>query len=75
MPERTFDAKPVLVDYECDKCKQGTMRFTAEMLSRGQYQHQCTHCGDTQTFTTIYPGTRWEAIVDTVRYKELPPDA
>lgn len=67
MPERQFDAKPVLVDYLCDECAAGTMRFAGEMPSPKQFLHRCSNCSHEVCFPSTYPATLWVAISETSR--------
>lgn len=68
MTERTFDVRPVYVDYLCDACKAGVMMRDgneAPSLSgkRLGYSHICSNCHDTQEYNISYPLLRWVPIV------------
>ncbi len=47
----------VTVDYNCDECQIGKMRFDGIVLTSNppQYPHQCNKCGHAQTFFEHYP--------------------
>lgn len=44
---------PIEVDYECDTCKDGFMHPTGK-VNQG-YEHECSNCGNKQTFNIQYP--------------------
>lgn len=60
MPERTYPAKVVIIEYECDEdgCT-GTLEATSggtRTSKPPQYPHECTECGKKQYFTgKTYP--------------------
>ena len=63
MPERTYEIKPVGVDYVCDKCNTGVMVHNsgiALMCNPPQFVHVCSNCGHEQQMLEVYPTLRWE---------------
>ncbi len=58
MPEITNDVQTVMIDYLCDKCKEGVMRRYGDMIfttNPPQVPHKCNKCGLERNFTDIYP--------------------
>lgn len=59
----------VLVRYECDVCKDGTMQYKEMMLpsqwggdsnkEEPKWIHECTDCGATKIFDVKYPFTEY----------------
>jgi hypothetical protein len=47
----------VNIDYGCDKCGEGFMRYTGVMLSSYPplYQHRCNKCGYGTDYRETYP--------------------
>lgn len=64
MSERTYEIRPVGVEYVCDRCLIGTMvaQPGPQLTSfPTQVWHKCTECGYEQTFSgIIYPTIRYE---------------
>lgn len=70
MPERLKEIieVPLLQEYVCDNCGEGTMVLDgniAYLTQPTQYQHKCTKCGIVRTFTKQYP-------IVAYRYMEKP---
>jgi len=60
MSEKTFEVKPVLVEYFCDKAECGGEvlldQNSAVLTSHPpQYTHRCERCGEVYRFTKAYP--------------------
>ncbi len=66
MSEQTQEVRPVEVHYLCDACGIGQMQLLKNSMALltypAKYQHQCSHCGVKQLFTTTYPAIRWERL-------------
>jgi hypothetical protein len=58
------EVKSYKIEYTCDECKAGTMKFTGLTLTSNppQYEHQCTNCGVIIHFRGItYPRIVYES--------------
>lgn len=55
--EQKREVKVFEVNYKCDHCEEGLMRFTGTryLTSPPKYSHQCTKCKANQTFSKCYP--------------------
>jgi predicted RNA-binding Zn-ribbon protein involved in translation (DUF1610 family) len=62
MSERTYKVRTVGVDYQCDKCGDGVMEQTGEMLLTDppKWRHKCNRCGEVANLWQKYPTVRWE---------------
>lgn len=62
MAELKTEVKVYHVDYICDKCDNGEMRYTGICLTSNppQYRHICDKCQDVQNLSNAYPTTRTE---------------
>lgn len=51
------DCKVQLVDYTCDDCNIGTMKYNGIICFTfpEQYEHKCNHCGTIKLFQEKYP--------------------
>lgn len=61
--ERLWNCRPVFVNYECDVCKQGSMRLSGPPpLVEGKllYPHICGKCGAKADLESHYPDIRWQ---------------
>jgi uncharacterized Zn finger protein len=61
MPEIMTRLIPVRVDYVCDKCGEGNMKWDGyELLSMPpRYMHECDKCGCSETSLIKYPRTKY----------------
>lgn len=68
MAETKLPVQTVQVDYTCDECGKGQMRFGGVTLTSypPQYPHRCSECGAKKTFNVIYPHTAVEPITYTI---------
>lgn len=57
MAEIACDCRVTLVHMVCDKCKEGTMIPTGEVLMSNPVQcpHRCENCGNIQNYNVSYP--------------------
>ena len=59
MGEVVAYARPIIVDMECDECKNGLMRLTTDNIMLAsyppQYPHKCTNCGHVTNYNCTYP--------------------
>lgn len=58
MPEKTYPAKTVYVEYECDEdgCDGTLERTGTTLMSRPpKYPHECTECGTKVNLRKAYP--------------------
>lgn len=57
MPETRKPVQPVSVDYVCDECGTGKMRFGGIVWDSypPQYPHGCTNCKANKVFHRTYP--------------------
>ncbi len=64
--EKTFDVEWFGVEYICDKCGKGQMRFvgTVSFVKPPLYRHVCNACGVSADFDVEYPAVRWRRIDD-----------
>ena len=65
MAEIKSEVKTFEVDMVCDKCGKGLMRPIGNIVFTSypiQYPHQCTNCGNTDTYTIQYPYTIVEKL-------------
>ena len=62
--ENRIEVKTYLVEFECPKCKKGTLKKGGRGFSNGSgshWPHKCTNCDYTQEFTNItYPYFEYE---------------
>jgi DNA-directed RNA polymerase subunit RPC12/RpoP len=61
MPREQQPLRPIKVDYRCDACGKGYYRPTRGLLLTAppKFPHECTECGDKQTFLESYPTVRY----------------
>jgi hypothetical protein len=64
MPLKQTPVKPVLIDYLCDICGQGSYRpnntsFLSTPPLPPLYEHECEKCGDKKRFEEKYPILRY----------------
>lgn len=52
------------MDYLCDKCGKGVMRWTGMALLSmpAQFPHECTECSASQDFLVRYPHTEYRTV-------------
>lgn len=64
MSERTYEVRPLGVEYVCDSCNTGVMIPTglSQLTSPQRWEHRCAHCGVVQTLFQTYPTIRWERL-------------
>lgn len=64
MSEIKQEVRTFVVNYKCDSCGNGYMKFTGGSLLScpPQYPHRCTFCDAAKTFKTTYPKYVNEAI-------------
>lgn len=64
MSEKIYDVKTISVDYMCDICKVGKMKFTGSMLASNPplWKHECDNCGAVLNLRYEYPLIRYERI-------------
>lgn len=57
MPETQTKVESYKVDYLCDECNEGYMRFNGIALTSNplQYPHTCEKCKACKTFRIVYP--------------------
>ena len=55
--ERNSDCKVQLIDYVCDKCEKGIMKYNDKIYFTfpEQYEHKCNSCGVIRSFQAKYP--------------------
>jgi len=61
---RTYEKRhPVSVDYLCDMCNDGYMRYTGTTLTTNPpwYQHKCDKCGHIENMADMYPRIEYRA--------------
>lgn len=60
MAEITTPVNVVVVDYQCDECKEGNMITDniAMLVHPPKYQHICEKCGCKKELSERYPVTR-----------------
>jgi hypothetical protein len=61
MEKETVELIPIEVEYECDKCKIGTMIYTGNITSKG-FEHKCSNnkCDSIQSFDYKYPAITYK---------------
>lgn len=54
----------VTIDYGCDKCGSGFMRYTGLSLSSHppQFVHRCNKCGYEETYRESYPHIEYRTV-------------
>lgn len=53
--EMVAEAKVLIVEMVCDKCKQGVMVAYNGFSSLQYYPHKCDKCGHKESYTCRYP--------------------
>ena len=61
MAEQRHEVKVFEVEYHCDQCKEGVVRYTGiENIYPPIHEHMCNKCGNIQYIGTVYPCIRYE---------------
>lgn len=52
---------PVMIEYECDNCKEGILSLTGRRLG-AQYEYECLECNDRFYYFQRYPTVKYEVV-------------
>lgn len=52
------------IDYQCDECGKGVMRWTGMVLTSmpAQFPHGCTECSARGNYLVRYPSTEYREV-------------
>jgi rubrerythrin len=57
MERETYELIPIEVEYICDVCKEGVMKYIG--INNG-FEHECPICGATKQLEYKYPTVRYK---------------